>query len=77
MKVHKLKVAEAPDKSTMLELLTEMRKNVVAGRTLAFVVVEIQTEEDFIVHTRGDLSYARLAGLLGRAQLDALEALRK
>lgn len=77
MKVHKLKVADAPDKSTMLELLSEMRKNVVAGRTLAFVVVEIQTEEDFIVHTRGELSYARLAGLLARAQLDALEAMRR
>jgi hypothetical protein len=75
--IRKLKIADAPDKRTMLDLLTEMRKNVVAGKTLALVAIEIQTENGFTTHVEGDLTISRIVGLLTIAQLNMLGVQRK
>lgn len=72
-----LKVAESPAKADLLKLLDELRAEIEGGDCVALVVIPIFTEMAFSVRSKGDISMTRLAGLLGRAWMDATQALRE
>jgi hypothetical protein len=71
-KIHALKPAETPVKQEMLDLLDQLRAEVENGVCLSLVTISIGVEETFRVRVNGDVTMTRLAGLLGRAQLDCL-----
>ena len=70
--IHKLTPAETPVKQEMLDLLDRLRAEIEDGVIVGLVTIAIATEEQFHIRVNGDVTMTRLAGLLGRAQLDCL-----
>jgi hypothetical protein len=70
-----LRPAESPFKADLLKLLDRLRTEVEAGEMLAIAVIPIFASRQFGVRSAGNIGMVELAGYLGRAQLDALNAL--
>lgn len=73
----KISFAEPPSKDDLLALLDELRAEVETGECLSLVAVPIFSQRRFHVRSAGELSMLQLAGLLGRAWLDAQDALKE
>jgi hypothetical protein len=73
----RLNLAESSAKAEILAILDALRAEVERGETISLVTIAIQTGRDFHVRSAGDVSMVQLAGYLGAAQLDALNALWK
>jgi hypothetical protein len=76
MTIIPLKTADNPAKAKLLALVDEVRAEIEADQCLALVIVPLFGELKFHVRSAGDISMARLAGILGRAWMDATEALK-
>ena len=68
--------AEPPAKQSQLRMLDLLRDEVERGEVICLFALTIRAERQFDVTTAGDIDMSTLAGMLGRAQLDALEAMR-
>lgn len=71
-----LSVAQPLAKERQLAMLDLLREEVERGEIVCLFVMTIRIGQEFHVSTAGDISMATLAGMLGRAQLDALEMVR-
>lgn len=70
-----LKKAESPTKARFLELVDEVRQEIESGRCLSLVLILLFTELKFDIRSGGEIGMAKIAGILGRAWLDATNAL--
>lgn len=75
--VARLELAQPPGVGELLRVLDLLRGEVERGEIMAMVVISIRAEQTFDVTSSGDIHLATLAGMLGRAHLDALEAMRR
>jgi DNA-binding transcriptional ArsR family regulator len=74
--ITQLEIAKSPAKERILKMLDTLRDEVERGEILALLALTIRTDEEFDVISVGEIRLATLAGMLGRAHLDALEAMR-
>jgi hypothetical protein len=72
-----LRIADAPAKDDVFELLERTRLETEQGEVLAVVVIPIHPNKEWSVRSAGDIGMLELGGLLGRAWMDAMEALGK
>lgn len=75
--VARLELAQPPGAGELLRVLDLLRGEVERGEIMAMVVISIRAEQEFDVTSSGDIHLTTLAGILGRAHLDALEAMRR
>ena len=75
MTITPLKTADNPAKAKLLALVEEVRAEIEADQCYALVLVPIHAEHRFSVRSAGEISMAKFAGILGRAWLDATNAL--
>lgn len=73
--VTRLEIAQSPAKERMLKMLDKLREEVARGDVISLLALTIRTGEQFDVDVAGEIRMAALAGILGRAHLDALEAM--
>lgn len=73
--IHHLAVAEVPAKADLLELIEQLREGVESGQVLSMVAIPIYGM-GWGTLSAGNISMRELAGVLGRAWLDATEALK-
>jgi hypothetical protein len=62
-------------KKRMLELLDQARAEVESGEAVGILIVPLLSGSRFDVRYTGEITNVQLAGLLGRAWLDAQEKL--
>jgi len=67
--------AQPPAKEDQIRLLDLLREEVERGEVICLFVLKVRAGQQFDVNSAGEISMATLAGMLGRAQLDALEAM--
>jgi predicted HTH domain antitoxin len=70
-----LSQAKNPSKEALLALVDELRGEIERNECLALIVVPLFNEHRFHVRSAGSISMAKMAGLLGRAWMDATQAL--
>lgn len=75
MTVTHLKPAVSPAKENLLALIDEIRTGIEDGSIISLVAIPIHPDMAFSTRSAGDVSMLKLAGLLGRAWLDANSAL--
>ena len=68
--------AQPPAKESQIRMLDLLRGEVERGEVICLFALTIRAGQQFDVTSAGEISMATLAGMLGRAQLDALEAMR-
>lgn len=71
-----LKTAESPAKADLLAMLDTLRTEVESGETIALVAVPVHVSREWSTRSAGEVSMLMLAGMLGRAWMDATEALK-
>lgn len=71
-----LSVAEVPAKEDLLALIEELREGVETGEILSIVAIPIYTSRRWSTTAAGNMTMLELAGVLGRAWLDASEELK-
>lgn len=74
--VSRLEMAQPPAKDRLLKLLSMLGEEAAKGEVLAMVAITVRSGEQFDISTAGEIQLAMLAGMLGRAHLDVLEAMR-
>lgn len=71
-----LTTAQPPAKESQLRMLDLLRQEVERGEVICLFALTIRAEKQFDVTSAGEISMATLAGMLARAHLDAVEAMR-
>lgn len=72
-----LKQAEAPTKATLLAYLDELRAGIEAGEVLALICIPVHPNREFSTRSVGDIRALEMAGMLGRAWMDAADLLKQ
>lgn len=75
-RVTELKTASSPTKEHMIKLLDDLRKEIDEGETISLVVIPHHSNGGFSTRSCGGIRMLALAGLLSRAWMDAVEALK-
>lgn len=70
-----LRSADAPLKDEILAILERTRLETEGGGVLDVVVIPIHPNKEWSVRSAGNINMLELAGMLGRAWMDAMEAL--
>ncbi len=60
---------------SQLRLLDVLRGEIERGKVVCLFTLLVRSDRTFDVTSAGDISMATLAGMLGKAQLDALQAI--
>lgn len=60
---------------SQLRLLDALREEIERGKVVCLFTLLVRSDRTFDVTSAGDISMATLAGMLGKAQLDALQAI--
>jgi hypothetical protein len=73
--ITRLELAQAPAKEMILRMLDQLRAETERGEIITLVALTIRPGEAFDVSSAGEVRLTTLAGMLGRAHLDALQAI--
>lgn len=72
-----LKVAAPAYQQEIINELDHMRQHAVNGDLQSLVIIPIFNGGDFTVTCRGNINAIEMSGYLGRAWLDAMEAMKR
>lgn len=72
-----LKPADAPARAELLAYLDELRAAVEAGEVLALIAIPVHPSREFSTRSVGEIRALEMAGMLGRAWMDATDLLKQ